>query len=160
LGAVIQAGSSSADFSLRSELYNGTVTFELLGDGEGFIYAPGAYTTPPTNCFQVGYLESPINVQNVNYGFLISDRGKTVLKSSSASPIWTIPANASVGFPLGTIIRLSNNGANAVTLEITSDTLYWNPTGATGSRSIAQYGYGELQKIGATSWTLWGVGIT
>ncbi|MDE2098329.1 MAG: hypothetical protein KGL39_13835 [Patescibacteria group bacterium] len=109
---------------------------------------------------QIGFLGTPINVQNTNYTLVLADSGKTVYTNNSTTVTWTIPANSSVAYPLGTIITLVNDSPVSITLTINSDTLIWVPTGATGSRTIATYGRGVLQKVGATRWWLSGLGIT
>jgi len=74
---------------------------------------------------------------------------------------WTIPANSSVPFMIGTKQRLLNMGASGnISVPITTDTLNWLPTGGTGTRTIAPNGYLDLEKITATMWICSGVGVT
>lgn len=74
---------------------------------------------------------------------------------------WTIPANASVAFPIGTELEMINqNGAGVITIAITTDTMRLSPGGTTGSRSLAANGRAVAKKITATEWMVWGTGLT
>lgn len=70
----------------------------------------------------------------------------TVRMNNAAANVVTIPANASVAFPIGTRIRVYQIGAGATTIAITTDTLL-------GVNSIStQNGWVDLEKIAATTW--------
>lgn len=73
---------------------------------------------------------------------------------------WTIPANASVPYPVGTIIPLINGyGAGILTIAITTDTLRWAGTASTGSRTLAANGNACLVKVATTEWQIVGAGL-
>jgi len=73
----------------------------------------------------------------------------------------TIPANASVAFPIGTMVTITNNNASSLTIAITSDTLTLAGTTTTGSRTLAQNGAATLLKDPiSTSWKIIGAGVT
>ncbi len=71
---------------------------------------------------------------------------------------FTIPANSVLALPVGTLIMFSN-AINVVTIAINSDTLRWVPSGATGPRSLAQYGQVVAKKHSPTEWWISGVGM-
>ena len=73
---------------------------------------------------------------------------------------FTIPANASVAYVIGTAITFINMTSQVVTIAITSDTMYLSDAGTTGSRSLAQYGSATAIKITATDWVISGSGLT
>jgi hypothetical protein len=103
------------------------------------------------------------NSQAAAYGLVASDAGEQVYHpSSDTTPrTWTIPANASVPYLVGTKIELVNDcGAGAITLSITSDTLEWFPSGGVGSRTLAACSIATLTKISATKWALAGPGVS
>lgn len=103
------------------------------------------------------------NSQSASYGFIASDAGAQIYHPSAdtTARTWTIPANASVAYAIGTKIELVNDcSAGVITLAITSDTLEWFPAGTTGSRSIAACGQATLTKVTSTKWTLVGVGVS
>ena len=109
----------------------------------------------------VGFLAIPQDAQTGNYTLTLADTGKHVYHASgAAAATYTIPANATVSFVTGAAVTFINMSANAVSLAITSDTLYWSPTGGTGTRTLAQYGVATAVKITGTSWIVSGLGLT
>lgn len=103
------------------------------------------------------------NSQSAAYTLIRSDAGKHIYHPSAdtTARIWTIPSNASVPFPIGTVVTFINDSsAGVITLAITSDTLVWSPTGGTGSRALAANGIATALKMTATRWQISGVGLT
>lgn len=87
------------------------------------------------------------NLQSgTTYTGVLADAGK-VIECSNASPFtFTIPANASVAYPVDTKLLIVQGGAGSVTIAITSDTL-------NGETLIDdQYGAILLWKKSATVW--------
>jgi hypothetical protein len=112
------------------------------------------------NLWDVGWRDTPQNSFSTAYTLALADRGKQLLAVGGAYTI-TIPANASVAFPIGTVISIVNPiGSSPKTIAITTDTLNWSPTGAAGSRTLAAAGVATLLKIAATIWYVTGVGIS
>jgi hypothetical protein len=72
---------------------------------------------------------------------------------------WTIPANASVAYPIGTAITFVNR-INTITIAITSDTLILAGSGATGSRTLGANGMATAIKTGTTEWMISGTNLT
>jgi hypothetical protein len=111
----------------------------------------------------VGYIDIPQNSQSADYTLALTDRGKQIYHPSAdtTARTWTIPANGSVAFPIGSTITLINDTSGGViTIAITSDTLVWAPTGGTGSRSLAAAGICTIVKMTSTRWMISGVGLT
>ena len=110
----------------------------------------------------VGYLNIPQNSQSAAYTLVLADAGKHILHPSTDANArtFTIPANSSVAFPIGTAVTFVNMTSQVVTIAITSDTLTLSPAGTTGSRSLAQFGSATALKIGATQWLISGSGLT
>jgi hypothetical protein len=105
-----------------------------------------------------GFLGLPQNSQSAGYTLALSDQGKHVYVTSTSTV--TIPANASVAFPIGTTINIIAASGVTVTVAITSDTLILAGVGTTGSRTVAQYGFATLVKLTSTSWTIAGTGVS
>jgi hypothetical protein len=81
--------------------------------------------------------------------------------SDSTARIWTIPANAAVAFPIGSILTMVNDGtAGNITINIDSDTLLWGNDGSTGQRVLTPYGAATLLKVTATRWWVYGFGLS
>jgi len=110
----------------------------------------------------VGYLTIPINSQSTNYTLVLADAGKSIFHPSTDanSRTFTIPANGSVPYTLGTAISFLNMSANALTIAITTDTMYLAGAGTTGSRTLAQYGSATAIKMTSTTWMIAGSGLT
>ena len=87
------------------------------------------------------------------YTLVIGDAGKLVTLSNAAAVTLTIPANASVAFPIGTIVDLLQLGAGQVTVAITTDTLN---SSNSKTKLIGQYAAAGLVKTAATVWVLFG----
>lgn len=104
---------------------------------------------------------SQINSQSAAYPLVLMDRGKTILHPTADNNprTFTIPANASIAYPIGTIIRFVNQ-INIVTIAITTDTLTLSPGGTTGSRTLAAHGVAEAIKVTTTLWYISGSGLT
>jgi len=115
------------------------------------------------NSYNAGLLESPINTQNANYTCVLSDSSKTIYHSDSSAYTWTIPANATVAYPIGTVLVFDNDATAAVNITIAiggTDILTLVGTGTTGSRTLSQFGKAYAQKVTATRWKISGVNLT
>lgn len=119
----------------------------------------GACTVDGTNL--VGYQNIPFNSQSTDYTLVLGDAGKTVFHPSTDSTprTFTIPANASVAYPIGTAVSFINM-AETVTIAINSDTMYLSGFGTTGSRTLAQFGAATAVKMTSTTWMISGNGLT
>lgn len=105
----------------------------------------------------------PQNSQSAAYALVLTDGEKHIFHpaADTTARTWTIPANASVAFPIGTAVTFVNeNGAGVVTIAITSDTLRWAGSGTTGSRSLAANGMATALKVTSTEWCISGTGLT
>lgn len=103
----------------------------------------------------------PLNSQSTAYTLVASDQSKMMFHPSSDNNArtFTIPANSSVAFPVGTVISFANK-RNTLSIAITSDTLTQAPSGSTGTRTLAANGIATATKIASTEWLITGVGLT
>jgi len=111
----------------------------------------------------VGFRNTPINSQSAAYTLVLADSGKTILHPSAdtTARTFTIPANSSVAYPLGTVLTFVNqNGAGVVTIAITTDTMRLAGAGTTGSRTLAANGVATCVKLTSTEWIISGNGLT
>jgi hypothetical protein len=109
----------------------------------------------------VGYLNIPQNAQTGSYTTVLSDSGKHIYHASGAgAATYTIAANASVAYPIGTVISFVNLSTTSISIAITSDTLYLGNLGTTGTRTLAQYGVANALKITSTAWIITGTALT
>lgn len=121
----------------------------------------GAITADTSTAASAGYLGMPVNSQSAAYTLVLGDSGDVILHPSSDNNArtFTIPANASVAFPVGTVITFCNL-INTVTIAITSDSLIQAGSGGTGSRTLAANGIATAIKVASTTWMISGNGLT
>lgn len=103
------------------------------------------------------------NSQSAAYTLVLADADTYVFHPAAdiTARIWTIPANASVAYPIGTELEFVNeNAAGVITIAITTDTMYLASAGTVGNRTLAANGWARAKKITATSWLIQGVGLT
>ena len=114
----------------------------------------------------VGFRNVPMNNspngQSANYQTVLADSGKFIYHPSTDANArtFTIPANGTVAYPIGTVLTFVNMTSQVVSIAITSDTMYLAGTGTTGTRSLAQYGMASALKLTATTWIISGNGLT
>lgn len=108
-----------------------------------------------------GYLGLPQNAQTAAYTLVLTDAGKSIVHpiTDNNARTFTIPANSSVAFPVGTEITFVNM-INTLSIAITTDTMYLSTAGTTGTRTLAAYGVAKAIKVTSTSWIISGTGLT
>lgn len=141
-------------------------------DNSTYVATNGALGTPSggnlSNCTAdgtspVGFRNIPQNSKSANYTCVLADAGDHILHPSAdtTARTFTIPANSSVPYPIGTAITFVNqNGAGVVTIAIATDTMRLAGAGTTGSRTLAANGVATALKIAATEWIISGGGLT
>ena len=105
----------------------------------------------------------PQNSQSAAYTLVLADAGKHILHpaADTTARVFTIPANGSVAYTIGTAITFINqNAAGVITIAITTDTMRLAGAGTTGSRTLAANGVATAVKITATEWIISGTGLT
>ncbi len=112
---------------------------------------------------EVGYRNLPRNIQSVDYSFALTDRGGFVYHASASPHAYTIPANATTAFPVGSVI-LVLNGPLSGTLSITPAvgvTLRWagQATATVGTRTLGINSWATVLKTDTNDWIVSGVGI-
>jgi hypothetical protein len=109
------------------------------------------------------YNEIPQNSQSAAYTLVATDSGKHIYHPSAdtTARTFTIPANASVAYPIGTALTFVNDtSAGVVTIAINTDTMVLAGAGTTGSRTLAANGIATAIKTTATRWMISGTGLT
>jgi hypothetical protein len=113
--------------------------------------------------YSVGYLEVPQVSKSVDYPLVLTDSGKHIFHpaADTTARTFTIPANGTVAFPIGSVLTFINEGsAGTVTIAITTDVLVLAGAGTTGSRTLAANGIATAIKITSTKWMISGSGLT
>ena len=174
--AMVTNGSGTLSLATLAVTGGGTGTTTSTGTGSVVLSTSPTLVTPilgtPTSgtlsgCTVdgtngVGYLNIPQNSQSAAYTLVLADAGKHIFHPSTDANArtFTIPANSSVAYPIGTALTFINMTSQAVTIAITTDTMYLSSAGTTGSRSLAQYGSATAIKMTATTWLISGSGLS
>ena len=108
---------------LSAAMYNGLVTF-TLNDQTGTTYTP---------------------VLNDAYQVLVT-------RSNAAASTMTIPTNASVAFPVGTVITVLNKGAGVVTISGAVGVTVLSAGAVAASPTLAQYKSCAIMQTSANNW--------
>jgi len=139
--AVTTVPAANGGTGLTSPGTSGNV---LTSTGSGWTSATPAST--PVNY--------PQNSQSANYTLVLGDAGKQIFHPASDANVrtFTIPANSSVAFPIGTVILFTvENFGTQVNVAITSDTLV-NGNGTLGTQSVQPNNTLMCVKVTATKW--------
>lgn len=101
-------------------------------------------------------VDVPVNAKSAAYTLALSDRGKDIYTNSTV----TIPTNANVAFPVGTVIMITSSIAGDITINPASGvTLRWEGDGATGQRTLENYGSARIHKKATNTWCIGGAGL-
>jgi hypothetical protein len=97
--------------------------------------------------------------QTADYTPVLNDQYQTLVVMNKATAInFTIPTNASVAYPVGTVITVLNIGVGACTIKaVTSGTTTVLSAGATAAQpSVAQYKSAACIKTATDTWYIVG----
>lgn len=160
--AVVGNNTAGAEIRLPEDTDNGSNYVAIKAPDS--LAANRTMTLPdPAADATLGFLNIPQNSQSAAYTLVAADSGKHILHPSAdtTARTFTIPANGSVPFAIGTAITFINqNGAGVVTIAITTDTMRLAGAGTTGSRTLAANGVATAIKVTSTEWIISGVGLT
>lgn len=93
--------------------------------------------------------------QTADYTPVLSDAYQTLVPMNKATAVnFTIPTNASVAYPVGTVLTVLNVGAGIVTIKaVTSGTTTVLSAGATAAQpTLAQYKSAACIKTATDTW--------
>jgi hypothetical protein len=128
----------------------------------GALTLNGALTTDNTTADEAGFKGLPLNPQSGNYTCVLADAGGMIRhpNGGGAGDTFTIPAEASVNYPIGTVLTFVNRDSSSVSVAITTDTLTLAGTTSTGTRTLAQNGVATAIKVEGASWMISGSGLS
>ncbi len=88
-----------------------------------------------------------------SYTPVLADQYQVLITRSNASAsTLTIPTNASVAFPVGTVITILNKGAGAVTISGAGGVTVLSAGATSASPVLNQYKSAALIQVAANSW--------
>ena len=139
---MVFADDSARTAALAGVLAEGMLTYNL--DTRTLeVYDGTAFITPPLN--------APEKVVTANTTLALPDRGHVIAFDSASNLTLTVPTNATVEFPIGTIINVYRAGTGTVGIEGAVGVTVRN----TGSISD-QFGEVSLRKRDTNEWVLVG----
>jgi len=111
---------------------------------------PGVSLNVAQRVDSVSYAGNGINAQTgTTYTLVLTDAGKNVTTSNASAVTVTIPTNASVAFPTGTVISITNLGAGVTTVAASGGVTLSGTT-----LTIAQYNRSSIMKTATDTWVL------
>ena len=125
------------------------------------VFKPGGNLTGTWNSQTVG--EYLVNAQTgTTYTLALSDVNSLVTMNNAAANTLTIPTNASVAFPIGTIVRVQQIGAGVTTVSPAGGVTITNAAGITFKGGPAttsfligfRYGHVTFKKTGTDTWDI------
>jgi hypothetical protein len=128
---------------------------DTSGDGGDITLTPGTGTIDGKT--KITNIEAPLQINTqtgTTYTAVLADAEKMITLSNAAAITMTIPANASVAYPIGTKLNFMQLGAGQVTVAITTDTL--NVESTLTLLLAGQYAAATAFKVTATTWVLFG----
>ena len=111
-------------------------------------------TTWTSSALPSSAVNYPQNSQSADYTLVLGDAGKQIFHPVADANVrtYTIPANASVAFPIGTVVLFTvENAGTPVRVAITSDTLVFGD-GTTGNIFVNANNTLMAIKVTATKW--------
>lgn len=98
--------------------------------------------------------ETDLNEQTDDYTLVLADKGRVVEMNKATAVTVTVPAEASVDFPVGSYVEIDQLGAGQVTIVADAGVTILSSGGLLSLR--AQYSTAVLRKRGSDLWLLVG----
>lgn len=148
----ILTGSSVANLSVQEDgvgVASGVNTINFLG--EVAVSDEGGGEVNVT----VSSASSEVTVENkvANYALVLADAGSVIRMNVASANDLTVPTNASVAFPVGTIINVRQAGAGQTTLVASGGVTINSPATL---KLTGQHSSASLLKVAADEWDLTG----
>lgn len=137
-GVAISTGSAWA-----ASVAPGTSGNVLTSNGTGWT----------STALPVSAVSYPQNIQSGNYTLVLADAGKHIYSANTGAQTITIPTNASVAFPIGSVITIVNQGTAGILLSAAGVSVF--PAGsatAVTSPVVPAGSTGQLVKVDTNSW--------
>jgi hypothetical protein len=129
------------------------VTFAMGPTGATGPTGPTGATGATGATGPAGAVEYPQNIQNGDYTLVLGDAGKHIYSANAGAQTITIPTNASVAFPIGSLIAIVNDGTTDIFLAVSGVTVKSNTSSSALSNPVVQVGNSvQLLKTGTNAW--------
>jgi len=111
--------------------------------------------------YTIGYRQMPQNSQTgATYTLVLADDGKHIYLNTGTTNTVTVPTNASVAFPIGTVVTVVNGNSGICTISGPASGLQLANSTAATTRSIATKGMATMIKVATDLWYVSGAGVT
>lgn len=157
-GIVSVAGGGTGVSTIAANavvLGNGTSPVQTVAPGTSGNLLTSNGTTWTSAAAPSSAVQYPQNIQSGNYTLVLGDAGKHIYSANTGAQTITIPTNASVAFPIGTVITIANKGTTAIILGISGISVFEN--GGVSASTIARVLPGvsvQLLKTDTDSWSV------
>ena len=159
--AQISGGATGNPVVLEAQGSDTNIIAILRGKGTGGVYL-GAANFEVTQAGSVIIPGASMVQRSISASetLVAADANKHILHpaADNNARTFTIPANSSVAYAIGTALTFINE-INVLSIAITTDTLT-DTDGNTGTRTLAANGIATAVKVSATSWRISGAGLT
>jgi hypothetical protein len=119
-------------------------------DGTSSQWVDASHTSSAPSGGTVSY---PQNIQSGNYTLVLDDAGKHIYSGNTGAQTITIPTNASVAFPIGTLITIVNRGTNTILLSASGVSIFANNSASALSVPVVPVNASvQLLKTATNSW--------
>ena len=128
------------------------------GDMSGEIYIADV---APTNIRTVGFRGLPVVNTNANKTIAATDSGKLIRFFDGSPLTLTVPTNAAVALPIGTVVAVRNFMNATLTIAPASGVTLALAGGGfiSGTRTMVSSGFGTLIKEDTNLWVITGTGV-
>lgn len=148
--------------SFRYDRTNNRHEFVIGSVVAAAVSATEVYNGTATSGNELGYEDLKQVIQAGAYTLALGDRAGHVLYTGAGGHTYTVPANATTAFPIGSAITIINDGAGSLTIaraaSVAMHYVYGSPTDA--NRTLASKGVCTLIKTATNTWYISGGGLT
>jgi hypothetical protein len=151
---VANGGTGAATLAANNVLLgNGTSTIQAVAPGTSGNVLTSNGTTWVSSAAAGGSVAYPQNIQSGNYTLVLADAGKHIYSANTGAQTLTIPTNASVAFPVGSLITIVNMGSNKILLSASGVSVI--PNGSITALPSAQIPSGTSVQLLKTATNTW-----
>jgi hypothetical protein len=153
---VANGGTGATTLTANNVLLgNGTSAVQVVAPGTNGNVLTSNGTTWVSSAAAGGSVSYPQNIQSGNYTLVLGDAGKHIYSANTGAQTITIPTNASVAFPLGTLITVVNFGTTTILLGVSGVSIY--PNGSKSASAAPKISPGTSLQLLKTDTDAWNI---
>ena len=145
--------TATPDLKINVSGLSSSLTGATLAGADLFLVDDGAGGTNKKIAYQDFGVPITVDTTQTPFSALALTDANRLFTCNNASAITaTIPANATLAFPVGTVLGITQLGAGQVTVAVTTDTL----SSPIGAKTRTQYSTIFVTKVASTVWVVSG----